>query len=149
MFDAMRKHARALSLAPALAVTLALAAPAAIAAAAEQPVSPSEFRAYAEGYTLYFEQGGEPFGSEAFEPGGKTLWRYNDGSCLRGIWKPHGAQLCFFYGVQSDVLCWRVLRDEQGMLVRLLGDTSDAGLELRITGRDQVAPLCGEPGRGT
>ena len=33
--------------------------------------------------------------------------------------------------------------------VRLLGDGPDAGMELRITGRDQRQPICGEPGRGT
>jgi len=116
-------------------------------ALAQEPVSPSEFRDYAEGYTLYFEQEGEPFGSEAFEPGGKTLWRYEDGSCLEGVWRPHGAQLCFFYG--DDVLCWRLLRDEQGLVVRLLGDGPDAGMELRVVGRDQRSPICGEPGRAT
>jgi hypothetical protein len=132
-----------------LALTLPLAAPAPAAAAPEEPVSPSEFRDYAEGYTLYFEEGGMPFGSEAFEPGGATVWRYNDGTCLHGLWRPYGAQLCFFYGFETDVLCWRVLRDDDGLKVRLLGDGPEAGLELRIVGRDQRPPICGDPGRGT
>jgi hypothetical protein len=129
----------------ALAFLLAVAVPA--FAVAEEPVSPSEFRDFAEGYTLYFEQDGEPFGAEAFEPGGETLWRDVNGNCLHGVWKAHGAQLCFYYGVEDEVLCWRVLRDEGGLLVRLLGDGPDAGLELRITGRDKRAPVCGEPDR--
>jgi hypothetical protein len=116
---------------------------------AEQPVSPSEFREYAEGYTLYFDRDGEAFGSETFEPGGKSIWRYIDGSCTPGVWKPHGAQICFYYGEGTDVLCWRMIRDDEGLLVRLLGDGPDAGLELRITDRDQRQPICGEPGRGT
>lgn len=120
----------------------------ALPALAEEPVSPSEFREYAEGYTLYFDRDGEPFGSEAFEPGGGTLWRYQDGSCLPGAWRPHGAQVCFFYGATEDVLCWRLVRDEQGLLVRLLGAGPDAGMELRITRRDQRPPICGEAGRG-
>lgn len=118
-------------------------------ALAEEPVSPKEFREYAEGYTLYFERDGEHFGSESFEPGGKTLWRYLDGSCLNGVWRPHGAQICFFYGADDEVLCWRLIRDENGLLVRLLGDGEDAGMELRVTRRDQKKPICGEPGRGT
>lgn len=126
-----------------------LAAPALAVAAAEQPLSPSEFRDYAEGHTLYFDLDGEPFGSEAFEPGGQTLWRYMDGSCTEGVWRPHGAQLCFYYGLGTDVLCWRLIRDEQGLLVRLLGEGRDAGMELRITARDQRPPICGDPGRGT
>lgn len=118
-------------------------------ALAGQPVSPSEFRAYAEGHTLYFERDGQPFGAEEFKPGGETLWRYNDGSCLRGAWRPHGGQLCFYYGQGREVLCWRLLRDEKGLMVRLLGDGEDAGMELRITGRDERAPICGEPGHAT
>ncbi len=77
---------------------IALGAPAPAPALTEQPVSPSQFREYAEGHTLYFDRDGESFGSEAFEPGGQTLWRYMDGSCTEGVWRPHGVQLCFFYG---------------------------------------------------
>jgi hypothetical protein len=127
---------------------MALAAPVLALAAAEEPVSPSEFRKYAEGHTLYFDRDGAPFGSETFEPGGQTLWRYRDGSCSAGVWRPHGGQVCFYYGEETDVLCWRLIRDDEGLLVRLLGDGPDAGMELRITGRDQRQPICGEPGRG-
>jgi len=147
MVGGMKRHALALLIALPLALGLLLAVPA--PAAADEPVSTSEFRDYAEGYTLYFEENGTPFGSEAFEPGGRALWRYKDGSCMRGLWRPHGAQLCFFYGFESEVLFWRVLRDDDGLKVRLLGDSADTGLELRITGRDQRAPICGEPGRAT
>lgn len=130
-----------------LALCLALV-PATAVSAAEEPVSPSEFREFAEGWTLHFEQDGEPFGQEAFGSGGETVWRYPDGSCIEGVWKPHGAQLCFFYyGQGSEVLCWRALRDEKGLLVRLLGEGPDAGMELRVTGRDKAPPICGDPGR--
>ncbi len=128
---------------------LAVAVPGLAFALAEKPLSPSEFRDYAEGYTLYFDRDGAPFGSESFDPGGQTLWRYKDGSCTEGVWRPHGGQLCFYYGSGSEVLCWRLIRDDEGLLVRLLGDGPDAGMELRITRRDQRRPICGEPGRGT
>ena len=130
------------------AVPLLLAAAPALAA---DPVAPSEFRAYAEGHTLYFSRDGKPFGSEAFEPGGATTWRYEeDGSCLPGVWRPYGAQLCFYYGgAADDILCWRLLRDEQGLIVKLLGEGDDAGMELRITGRDERKPICGEPAQPT
>ena len=121
--------------------------PAAALGIAEEPVSPSEFRDYAEGWTLHFERDGEPFGQEAFESGGHTIWRSPDGSCVEGVWKPHGAQLCFYYGLGREVLCWRALRDEDGLFVRLLGEGPDAGMELRVTGRDKARPLCGDPGR--
>ena len=120
--------------------------------AEDTPVSPSEFRAFAEGYTLYFDRDGEPFGSESFAPGGNTVWRYNDGSCVNGAWRPHGAQLCFLYeteGVDGDVLCWRVLRTEKGDLIARLLQGENAGLELKVTGRDQKPLLCGDPGTAT
>lgn len=118
--------------------------------AEESVVSPSEFRDYAEGWTLYFERDGQPFGSESFAPNGKTNWRYRDGSCVSGAWRPHGAQVCFLYdqGEGDNVLCWRVLRDEQGLMARLLNGDNQ-GLQLRITGRDKKPLLCGEPGKST
>ena len=118
---------------------------------AEEPVSPSEFRDFSEGYTLYFERDGEVFGSERFEANGLSRWRYNDGSCVRGAWRAHGAQVCFLYESEEenrDVLCWRILRDDQGLFARLLSGAS-AGLELRIVGRDKKPLLCGDPGRST
>ncbi|HET7409951.1 MAG TPA: hypothetical protein VFJ13_07100 [Paracoccaceae bacterium] len=128
-----------------LAALLLMAVP----ALADDIVSPEEFREYAEGYTVYFERNGQPFGSESFEPGGKTRWRFNDGSCVRGVWQPQGAQLCFLYDMDSaGPLCWRMLRDDEGMVARLL-DGPDAGMEIRIIGRDKAPLLCGEPGRST
>ncbi|MFK7944499.1 MAG: hypothetical protein AB8B85_16510 [Paracoccaceae bacterium] len=116
----------------------------------EVPISPSEFREYSEGWTLYFERDGRPFGSESFDSSGKTRWRYSDGSCVEGYWRPHGAQICFLYesDQEDEVLCWRMLRDEEGLLARLLNGTNQ-GLELRITGRDRRPLLCGEPGTAT
>jgi len=117
---------------------------------AEEPISPSEFRDYAEGWTLYFERDGKAFGSEHFAQGGRSEWRYNDGSCARGAWRSHGAQLCFLYeadAADGRPQCWRVLRDDQGLLVRLLTG-ENAGLELRVSGRDKRPLLCGAPGQG-
>jgi len=121
---------------------LATAAP----AGAAEPMTPSEFRDYAEGYTLYFERDGEYFGSEHFEEGHRTRWRFRDGTCVDGVWTVHGAQLCFFYGVGTEVLCWRMLREENAdngdIIARLLGDGPDAGMELRIVRRDRKPLLC-------
>lgn len=120
------------------------------ASAEEKVVSPGEFREFAEGWTLYFERDGKPFGSESFAADGKTNWRYRDGTCVSGAWRPHGAQVCFLYdqGDGEDVLCWRVLRDDEGLMARLLnGDNQN--LELRITGRDKQPLLCGDPGKST
>ena len=134
------------------AILTALCLAGTVAFAGETPVSPSEFRAYSEGYTLYFDRDGKPFGSESFESGGKVRWRYNDGSCVRGAWRPHGAQLCFLYetrGEEGDVLCWRMLRTDDGDLIARLLQGENAGLELKVTGRDRKPLLCGDPGTAT
>lgn len=112
-----------------------------------RPITPNEFRDYAEGYTLYFEEDGKPFGSESFEPGGKTTWRYSDGLCVDGAWRPHGAQICFFYGDQQGVLCWRMFREgkEGGLIARLLGEDKSTELELHIARRDKKPLICGGP----
>jgi len=121
------------------------------ASAGEEPVSPSAFRKYAEGWTLYFARDGELFGSERFERGGKTRWRYEDGSCVRGVWRPSGAQICFLYeagAAANKPLCWQVVRDDTGLIARLL-EGKNAGLELRVIGRDKRPLLCGDPGTST
>lgn len=118
---------------------------------AEEPLSPEEFRDYAEGWTLYFEREGQPFGSETFEQGGKVRWRYSDGSCVRGAWRPHDGRLCFLYDSAAEgalLNCWQMVRDDEGILARLI-DGENAGLELRVTRRDRSPLLCGEPGLDT
>jgi hypothetical protein len=120
----------------------------------EEIVGPSEFRDYAEGWTLYFERDGEHFGSEEFRADGRVRWRYRDGSCVEGAWRSHGAQLCFLYdAANSDgsVQCWRVVRKGEDLLVRLLQgpNTQNPGLELRVSGRDKKPLLCGDPGTNT
>ena len=117
-------------------------------ALAQEPVSPEEFRDFAEGWTLHFERDGEPFGSEAFERGGKVRWRYSDGSCVRGAWRAHDDRLCFLYDSEDEgpaLNCWRMMRDDDGMFARLL-DGENAGLELRVARRDRTPLLCGQPG---
>lgn len=121
------------------------------AAQAGEVVSPSEFRDYAEGWTLYFDKDGEHFGSEEFRADGRTTWRYRDGTCVEGAWRSHGAQLCFLYDADNSdgtVQCWRVLKQNDDLYVRLL-DGADPGLELRVTRRDREALLCGDPGTST
>ena len=133
-----------------LALALALVAGSAAAVEGMRPgdeiVAPGAFVDWAEGYTLYFEHDGAPFGAERFGPDNSSTWRYQDGSCVEGVWRVHGAQLCFFYGQGREVLCWRMLRRDGSYVARLLGDGPDAGMELVVTGRDREPLLCSDPG---
>ncbi len=112
-------------------------------------MSPDEFRDFAEGWTLYFERDGQPFGSEKFEIDGKVRWRYSDGSCVRGAWRAHRGRLCFLYDSTengTEISCWQMVRDDEGLFARLL-DGENAGLELRVARRDRAPLLCGRSGR--
>lgn len=130
--------------------TLALAALAVLAtlpAAAQmaEPVDPADFHDYAQGFTLYFEEDGEPVGSESFGPDGAVTWRTPEGECFEGLWREHEGLMCFFYSGEADVTCWQVLRDEDGMMVRReSGDPPE--VTFRVVGRDRKPLLCGAPG---
>lgn len=136
-------HRRHRSLQMAVAGIVALVA--GWAFADPQPISPSAFRDYVEGHTLYFSEGGTHFGSESFLSGDRSVWRYSDGACVPGRWRAHGAQICFSYADGNDELCWRFLRDGEVLIARLLGQGPDEGLELRVERRDRVPVLCGGP----
>ena len=137
---------------PGLALFIALVPVLATGVRADTPVSPSEFRDYAEGYTLYFEQDGEPAGAEAFGPEGRVTWRTPEGICIEGLWRAYEEDLCFYYGIDDIVECWQVLRDSRGLKVRRTGDEAgEAGdTTYRITGRDRRPLHCtGQPGLPT
>lgn len=129
---------------PVISLFCLLAAP----AWAEVMVPPADFRDYAEGFTVYFEHEGAPFGAERFEPGGAVTWEAGDGTCADGVWRPHGAQVCFYYGT-GPVQCWRVFRDDAGMFARLLTEGENQGMELRITRRDTRPLACSGAALGT
>lgn len=126
------------------AVALALLALSATAAQADDRVSPQEFSDFALGWTLYYEEDGEPAGAEHFRPDGRVRWRDGEGACVDGVWRAYQDQVCFYYGPGTDVLCWSLHRLHPGgnILVRLLGDGEDAGLELEIVDRDRKPLIC-------
>lgn len=133
-----------------LAFVLAFALSAAEPTRADTIVPPDEFLAYAEGYTLTFEQDGEFAGAESFGPDGAVTWQTPDGVCLDGLMRAYDERSCFYYGDSDVVQCWHVLRDEQGLKVRRLDDgPGEPGLTYRITGRNRQPLSCGGPERET
>src|SRR6056297_2599184 len=76
---------------------LAMLLLAALPAAAETPLSPSEFETYTTGKTLTYSAGGIPFGIEEYLPDRRVRWSYLDGQCEDGEWYPAGDMICFVY----------------------------------------------------
>lgn len=64
-----------------------------------------------DGRTAHFTRNGKPYGSEAYHPDKRVIWRDNDGQCMEGTWRSIADYLCFQYQTPS---CWRVYRTEEG-----------------------------------
>lgn len=101
---------------------LALAAP-----AAAEVMTAEAFEAMAEGRTLYFTRGGARYGEEQYLPGRRSLWRYEDGSCVRGVWWGAGEAICFRYEQAPTPQCWRFTSGPGGVAAELMqGDAGTA-----------------------
>lgn len=132
----------------ALALILGLAALPAGAA----PLDPASFEAMAEGHTLHFSRGGEPFGAEQYFPGRRSLWQYPDGTCAEGNWWPEGDRVCFSYGAGAERECWSFETGAQGLSVRLVEGSGGAPvgeLLLDLAGIDRTPLDCPGPDVGT
>ncbi len=127
-------------------VAFALSPPA-IAGGAETVMSPAQFRAYAENQTLYFEQSGKPYGAEQYLPGDRSIWRYADGSCSKGVWHARGMQICFVYEGESDEQCWLFLKKPDGIAARAMG--REPVEDLTVIWKDTSPLRCSAPDVGS
>lgn len=124
---------------------LFLAAP----AAAETVVAPDAFERLAEGRTLHFTLDGQPFGAEQFFPGRRTLWRYAEEGCQRGVWRAEGERICFAYEGLDGPICWRFVDTGAGHVAALVENGAETGLRLQLD-RIDAAPLpCPGPDVGS
>ncbi|WP_103256469.1 hypothetical protein [Tabrizicola aquatica] len=99
-----------------------LAAP----AAAQTPMTPEEFEAWATGKTLDYAVGGQVWGSEAYHPGRRVTDADADGPCRAGRWFPREGAVCFVYQDLPGEHCWRFWRDGQTVLASpLTADPAD------------------------
>lgn len=93
------------------AFTLSLALP----AAAQPPMSASEFDDYATGKTLYFGQGGQSYGVEEYLPDRRVRWSFLDGQCKEGYWYEDAGQICFVYDNEPNPQCWSFFKEGSGL----------------------------------
>jgi len=129
---------------PLLAAALAAAA---LPALAQSPMSGSEFEAYTEGRTLYYNNHGQAYGVEEYLPGNRVRWSFLDGQCKEGYWYEEGQFICFVYEDQpGDPQCW-TFWDEPGG-IRALFENDPTGTELyEVTDADEPM-LCLGPDVG-
>jgi len=63
-----------------------------------------------DGRTAHFSVGGKVYGSEAYHPDQRVIWRDTDGQCMEGVWREIADYLCFQYQTPS---CWQVFRTSE------------------------------------
>lgn len=129
---------------PLLLTCLMLALPG--ASLADEPISASEFEAYATGKTLSYAVGGQIYGAEQYMPGRKVLWAFKGEECNRGIWYEEGGQICFVYENGGSPQCWTFYRDEDGLRARF-GDDPE-GTELSEVAQSKSPLICAGPDVG-
>ena len=110
-------------LAPAL---LAAAVPP--ACAAEQPMSPAQFEAYATGKTLTYALDGKVYGAEQYLPGRQVVWAFKGDECRRGYYYAEAGKVCFVYGQPDDPQCWSFVQGDGGLAAHFDGDPEGAAL---------------------
>ncbi len=94
----------------ATASLLALIVMAAPARGEDVQLDTEAFLDLMDGRTASFTYEGEPYGSEAYHPNRRVIWRSTNGQCMEGVWRSIADYLCFQYEAPS---CWRVFRTDE------------------------------------
>ena len=82
----------------------------AVPAAAETPLTPSEFEDLVTGRTLSYATGGVPYGVEEYLHDRRVRWSHLDGDCEEGRWYAAGDEVCFVYEGLETPQCWQFFR---------------------------------------
>ena len=113
-----------------------------------QPMPTEEFEAFSTGRTLHFTLDGQRFGAEHFLPGRRTLWRFDGGPCLDGVWHAEGDRICFVYTDDPAAQCWHFLRDGAHLRAVLVEDGQETDFALDFSHADDVPLNCPGPDVG-
>ncbi len=92
------------------------------AAAAQPPLSATEFDDYTRGKTLFYGFEGQIYGVERYLPNRRVIWSFLDGDCKEGIWYQREEQICFVYEDRLDPQCWVFTRSGGGLIAQFEGD---------------------------
>lgn len=117
-----------------------------MAAAAETPMTATDFEAYATGKTLSYAIGGEVYGAEQYMPGRRVLWAFKGQECTRGVWYEEAEQICFLYEHDGTPQCWTFFQDADGLRARFNNDPD--GTELSEVAQTSDPLICAGPDVG-
>ena len=88
---------------------------------AEATLSGPDFDAFTNGHTLYYSQNGKVYGAESYLGDARVRWSFLDGNCLFGRWYEAGEMICFDYGADMDIQCWRFFKGNNGLIAEFDG----------------------------
>ena len=83
---------------------------------AEVTLSGPDFDAFTKGHTLYYSQNGKVYGAESYLDNARVRWSFLDGNCLFGRWYEVDELICFDYGAEMDIQCWRFFKSDNGLI---------------------------------
>ena len=89
---------------------------------AEVTLSGPDFDAFTKGHTLYYSQNGKVYGAESYLDNARVRWSFLDGNCLFGRWYEVDELICFDYGAEMDIQCWRFFKSDNGLIAEFDGD---------------------------
>jgi len=94
----------------------------ALPAAAQSLMTAEEFDSYTRGKTLYYGNGGTPYGAEIYLPNRRVRWSFLDGECRDGEWYEDDGLICFIYEDRTDPQCWSFEQGTGGLIARFEND---------------------------
>ena len=129
----------------AAALLVALACAGTASAAADTPMTGAEFQSYAEGKTLVFRSGGQPYGAEEYLSNQRVRWAFMEDDCMEGRWYQSGEEICFEYEGEVGAQCWRFYKSGSGLRAIFSGNS---GTELFEASQSDQPLLCLGPDVG-
>ena len=124
--------------------------PALSPAFAQGPMTATEFNAYTNGKTLYFNNQGKTYGAERYFGKRRVEWSFLEGECQQGRWFEAGKNfICFIYDDTVDPQCWQFFKTPDGLRAQFKGAAGDTEEDMLYEAQPNATPMqCHGPGVG-
>ncbi len=106
---------------------------------AQSAMTASEFEAYVNGRTLFYENDGARYGVEEYLPDRRVRWSFLDGRCKDGYWYARADQICFLYEDNPVPQCWRFYERAHGLTAQFKNEPEGSELyEMEAAGEEML-----------